>query len=626
MTRHVRAVGAPVSAALTVILGACGGAGPGAQSAGPSGAAGDGAWTRTVDAVPVTAPDGTPYTFPFLGGLDVPRPQFVDIDGDADLDLFVQERTGALLYFENEGTARDPRFVWRTDHYQDLDIGEWSRFVDLDQDGDLDLLAEQRFSYVRYFENQGGPMDPRFVAVGDSVRDASGDALFSDRQNIPNLTDIDCDGRWDLFLGRVDGTVTRYEQVEPGPDGLPRFGFVTERFQGIEIVNQIGGSMHGANAMAFADVDEDGDQDLFWGDFFEPGVLLIPNSGSCQTPALATEPEQVSASPDLLTSGYNVPVPVDLDADGDLDLAVGVLGGAFNPNRSVADNFHYYRTEADGRRVRVTRRLLDGIDIGSESALAAGDIDGDGDVDLLLGNKLEPLFAEQVAAGQAVPQEGRMYVLRNEGTATAPAFRLSEPLDFGPWYHGAPELVDLDADGDLDLLLGTWRHGVHHYRNDGGDGAHPFVLADSALVELGRGSNATPAAGDLDGDGDADLIVGESSGELNHYRNVGDPGTPRFELVTEKLGGFDAGRRSYPTLQDVDADGDLDLLVGTEAGPPVLYRNVGSASDARFEEDPTYTLPLFPFSIPRLTDLDGDGRAELLSGTLGGGVVLYQAR
>lgn len=611
MTRLVPA------AALCLVLG-CSGSSPGSPA--PGAVATGTSWERVVDGVPVQDASGEVYSHPFLGGLDVPRPQFVDIDGDGDFDLFVQERTGELMYFENVGSATEPQMVWRTDRYQDLDIGEWSRFFDMDRDGDMDLLAEQVFSYVRYFENQGSAVDPRFVAVGDSVRDDTGAALFSDRQNIPNITDIDCDGRWDLFLGRVDGTVTRYEEV-PGA-GLPRFEFVTNRFQGIEIVNQIGGSMHGANSMAFADVDGDNDQDLFWGDFFEPGVLFIQNSGTCQSPALATAPESVQTTPELTTSGFNVPVPVDLDADGDLDLVLGVLGGAFNPNRSVADNLYYYETAADGSRQLRTRRLIDGIDIGSESAIAVGDVDGDGDSDILLGNKLDPSFAEQAAAGQSVEQTSRMYLLENTGSPTSPSFSLRGPIDLGQFYHYAPDLADMDGDGDLDLLMGTWRHGVHLLTNDG---SGQFTMADSAIAVLGRGSNATPAAGDLDGDGDLDLIVGESSGELNHYANVGSPTAPEFELVTEKLGGYDVGRRGYPTLTDLDGDGDLDLLVGTETGVPVLLRNQGSRTEPEFVEDPSFQLPLFPFSVPRFVDLDGDGANELLSGALGGGLLLYRA-
>src|SRR5690606_13166910 len=224
-------------------------------------------FVRRIDPFPVLDEHGRAYTYPFLGGLNNPRPQLVDIDDDGDLDLFVQERSDEVMFFENTGGA----FVWRTDKFQGLDVGEWFRFVDLDRDGDPDLLAERPYSMIRYFRNDGG----RFVAAADTLFDDQGEPIFSDRQNIPNATDIDCDGLQDLFLGQLTGTVTRYEATGPVGASPPPFTLVTTRFENIEIVNALGASAHGANTMVFTDVEGDGDEDLFWGDFFEPGILLI---------------------------------------------------------------------------------------------------------------------------------------------------------------------------------------------------------------------------------------------------------------------------------------------------------------------------------------------------------------
>lgn len=574
------------------------------------------AFEREVTPFPVLDASGAAYDFPFLGGLNVPRPQFVDIDGDGDRDLFVQEHSSDLWFFENTGTPKAPRFVWRTDRFHDLEIGEWNRLADIDADGDFDILAELPYSYIRVIRNVGTATAPRFLPEADSLRNAEGEPVFADRQNIPALADIDCDGILDLFLGRVDGTIARYEATSRGSE---RFAFVTERFEGIEIVGQLDsvGSKHGANTMAFADWDGDGDRDLLWGDYFEPGVLLIENSGTtCGAPALGTQPRQIPGADSLRTSGFNVPAPVDLDDDGDLDFAMGVLGGAFNPILTASDNFYYWeRTGPRALELR-TRRFLGAIDAGSESVPAVVDIDGDDDADLVVGSKIDP-----VRSGA-----GLLLIFRNEGTAAAPRLRLTDSLVLAAAYHHAPAFADLDADGDVDLLLGTWNQDVLFYRNEGTRATPRFVQDTARTIRLPRASNTIPALADLDRDGDLDLLVGEASGEVNHLRNDGSPAEPRFELVTERLADIDVGRRSAPALVDIDGDGLLDLVVGREEQGVAAFRNVGNRSAPRFVPYDGFTLPLPPLATPVFTDLDGDGLVDIVSGSLGGGVVFLRGR
>ena len=590
---------------------------PAAPSPAPAAGGGAaGAFTRVVAPFTVRDADGTPYEHPFLGGFDVPRPQLVDIDGDGDRDLFVQERSNELMYLENIGTRGAPRYQWRSDRYAGLAVGEWTRFTDVDGDGDQDLLAEQPFSYVRLYRNDGGRTAARWTLAADSLRDGEGKAIFADRQNIPNVADIDCDSLPDLFLGRVEGTITRYEAESRDGAGVPRFRFVTDRFEGIEIIGQLG-SMHGANTMAIADADGDGDHDLFWGDFFEPGLLLITNQGSCTSPDLRGQPVRIEADgATFRTSGYNAPALDDLDADGDADMLVGVLGGAFDPNRTAVENLLVLaRTSATQYSVR-TRRALTMLDVGSESAPALADLDGDGDLDLVVGSKLDPHVLERA----------RLYVFRNEGSRTAPAFRLSDSLDFGPGYHYAPAVADLDGDGRPELLVGTWNDGIRVYRDAGAPAAARWAADTAATLRLPRGSHATPALADVDGDGDLDLVAGEASGELNLWRNDGTRTAPRWVLASEAWLGVDAGRRSAPAFADVDGDGDQDLLVGREEGGLLLWRNTGSARAPTFTADPSFTVSLPMLSTPAPGDLDGDGRPELLAGNMSGGIVYLAPR
>lgn len=567
-------------------------------------------WVRETAPFAVTDSTGAAIPVPFLGGLNHPRPQLVDIDGDGDLDLFVQEVTGAVAFYE-----RTPRgWEWRTDRYAGLDIGEWFRFADADGDGDMDLFGESLYSHIRYWRNDGSRTVPAFVVGTDTLRSPDGAPIFADRQNILQVLDVDCNGRLDLLVGQVQGTVTRYEAVEPMREGaLPRFALETERWQGIEIIAQLG-SAHGANTMTFADLDHDGDPDLLWGDFFEPGLLYLENRGTCREPVFG-EPQPFPADTPLKTTGYNAPTTGDVDGDGDLDIVVGVLGGAFNPNKSAIDNLYLLAQTRPGVFQVQTGRLLPTLDLGNETAVSAGDVDGDGDLDLLVGTRIDP---NDVATG-------RLYLFENTGSARAPAFRVTRVPPVQGMYYVAPALGDLDGDGALDLLVGNWKDAVQYWRNDGGRGGSRWVLADTALVRITRGSSTAPVLADLDGDGDLDLVIGEASGSLNYYRNEGTRTAPQFVLVSDAWENIDIGRRSAPAFGDLDGDGDLDLLVGGEDGS-AAWLNVGTVTAPHFVRDSALTaaLPIPPGATPAIVDLDRDGVVDIVAGSLGGGLLYFR--
>ena len=568
--------------------------------------------TRAVTPFPVTDEAGRPFSVPFLGGLDVPRPQFVDIDADDDLDLFLQEFRNEIWFFENTGTKAAPKYEWRTDRYQNLDVGEWYRFVDLDADGDLDLLAEKPFSNILFFRNTGTKQAARFEPGGTLI-DTDGTPIALDRQNIPAIVDVDCDQRLDLFIGRVEGLVIHYEATAPGS---LQFAFLTDHWEDIEIIGRGGGPgpslRHGANALSFADFDGDKDVDLFWGDFFEPGVLLIENNGAtCSSPSFKTEPVPLPFA-DTRSSGYNAPAPVDLDRDGDLDFLMGVIGGANNPVTTASDNFYYFERTAKDKFELRTRRFIDGIDLGSESVPAAGDLDADGDLDLIVGSKID-------ASGDA----GRLTVFRNVGTKAAASFKQEAPLKLVDAFHLAPTLGDLDGDGDLDLLVGTWNQGVRYLRNVGTPREARFVEDPAGAVTPPRSSLVSPLLADLDGDRDLDLLVGSANGALFHYRNESAK-TAKFVLVSERLGDLSPGRRTRPAIADITGDGLADLLVGHETGGVVLSRTSGTKQAPRYVQDSSFALRLPPLSTPLAIDLDGNGRVEIMAGSVSGGLVFWK--
>ncbi len=567
-------------------------------------------YSHEIYGITVLDSTGDALDHPFHGGFNLPRPQFVDIDGDQDLDLFMQELTGYIKFFENTGSPTMPSFTWRSDQYRNLDVGEWYRFIDLDQDGDYDLIGETIYSYLRFFRNDGTPTSPSFSAPLDSLPDAQGVPLFIDRQNIPAIVDLDCDGLLDLFIGRVSGTVLHYESIGSDASGIPKFQLVTDRFEDIEILGMFA-TLHGANALSFHDIDQDGDQDLFWGDFFEAGILLIENTGSCEQPNLRNDPVAYPPEDPIKTSGYNSVQFADLNTDGTYELLLGVLGGAFNPSSSSVENF--YHINLTDKEIK-TKTFLSGLDVGADSYPVFADLDGDGDQDLLISNKISPTDYNSAV----------IHYYENTSANGALKWQQMAPLDIGGYYNLAPALADLDDDGDLDMLVGTWNKGSLYYQNNGTIESPKFVLIEGKTISLTRGSNSTPTFVDIDDDGDQDLFIGESSGEINFYLNNGTSTDPEFDLISDNFEAIDVGRRSVPRFVDIDGDGDQDLILGRESDGVLLYLNEGTRQVPFFIE--SGTLPAqFPFlATPVFVDIDSDGDIDIFSGGLSGGLLFFK--
>jgi hypothetical protein len=187
---------------------------------------------RKINPFDFNKKNGSPYELPFVGGFNVPRIQFIDIDIDGDKDLFVQEIDNQLIFFENSGSAQDAIFKWQTDDWLQKNHGAWFRFVDIDNDGDHDLFSQGNQEQVRFFVAENDQLNVK----QDALRSINGEPIISELTSIPDFYDIDCDGDKDLFLGRQQGTITFYENIDSPIDQTPQFKFITDTLQGIRVV------------------------------------------------------------------------------------------------------------------------------------------------------------------------------------------------------------------------------------------------------------------------------------------------------------------------------------------------------------------------------------------------------
>jgi len=255
------------------------------------------------------------------------------------------------------------------------------------------------------------------------------------------------------------------------------------------------------------------------------------------------------------------------------------------------------------------------VDVGSFSDPAFADIDGDGDKDFFVGGN-----------------DGNIRFARNTGTPTDPMFALTQTNPFGLQDIGnrsTPTLTDIDNDGDFDLFAGDTFGRIRFFQNVG-DGENPRFAAPviNPFGLRGAGGLSNPAFGDLDGDGDQDLLFGTAQGEIIFFTNVGDASNPSFRRGDNNPFGLEnLGRQAAPTLVDVDSDNDLDVFIGLENGNTAFFRNFGTPTAPQFgfvafgvAVTPTGESgrQLFPdvgdAASPVLVDIDNNGRLDVFTG------------
>ncbi len=576
-----------------------------------------------------------------------------DVDADGDLDLVVAENRGAPLLFRNQGDG-----VFAPAVQLPVAHGRTSlvAMVDCDGDGDLDL----------FFCGGGtayGSGQPCILLRND------GAGTFAPYGSMPatqpfasrlDTGDLDGDGDIDFLIGgspplylRNDGGGVYSDQTA----AIPGFGFlcdldgdgVLDIVDGTNFHRGLGNGSFTSSTLPFGvsfagDLDGDGDVDLIG---YDGAQRTRRNDGSGNFTAVGSVPlltQQPWRTPlhaiDLDGDGYRellsldthcrpvvlhhsgnfvftdvtaawiepqIPTAIDyvwaaaawfdVDGDGDIDCITGGAEGRGTSSTTVGIPPRLYLnagTVPGPRFVEATKTPFPRLQHDGNPA-AAGDVDGDGDADLVFGD---------------VWLQGR------DGRYTrGPALPPANGFSFFP-INGPGLLRDFDGDGDLDLFLtdgpgrGLPAPGLvpRLCRNDG-HGNFTGVALPASTFTVGTAC----AAGDVDGDGDIDIVLGGRSPDFSNtgarlmlLRNDGNmvfaDAAPQMPTLLHQCGVL--------VLRDLDGDGDLDVLSGTEDGyhstpSAVLFVNDGTghftdATGPRIPADPNaYGLAV--------ADFDGDG-------------------
>jgi hypothetical protein len=226
-------------------------------------------------------------------------------------------------------------------------------------------------------------------------------------------------------------------------------------------------------------------------------------------------------------------------------------------------------------------------------------------------------------------EAGTLYYFENVGTKSRPIFVRNDELYSRVNTHylqdvnrTSPTIADLDDDGDNDLLVGYHEGDLHKFINSGSsmDPEFGYINGHIGLQE----SANYPSLVDLDDDGDFDLAAGTTDGYINFFEYTdGEP--PIWEYSYRIYTGEDDDRPVC--LADMDDDGDYDLSVGDgDLATLYYYRNIGTTSQEIWAEDLTFYSGVTPEygTSPAIADLNGDLRSDLFVGGQSGSVFSYR--
>ena len=623
--------------------------------------------------------------FPQSGTLIAPQFSSIHLNEDGKEDLFIFDRGGDnVLCFINQSENGVSRYSYAPEYISSFPEGlhSWALSRDFDQDGISDIMCAPINAPVAGIEVWKGHRDNMGKLSYELFQFDVGDydvlnfktnniytPIYGAVTDIPGIIDVDGDDDLDVFTFDPGGGLLQLylnQSVEQGY-GLDTFIMqVSDRCWGKFLEDDFsefiylsddpgtcanrltgpGSTRHSGSTILPFDQDKNGTIDIILGDLASSGLVFLQNGGNNENGWIIDQDAQFPS--------YDVPVNmniflssflVDVNGDGREDFIA-----TQNTRASGNNDDHvwlYYGQEDDTHTFAFQQSdflIDDMLSIGGFSYPAVGDVDADGDLDLIIG--VNGILTDEGFF------DSRIHLFENITEGNQLAFKhidddfLGMNVNASSSGRFAPAIGDLDGDGDDDIIVGNRLGRLTFYENVAGPGA-PYSFGDpeSNYSGVNLRQNSMPQIIDLDEDGLSDLIVGERNdnkvgevfGGLNYYVNQGSIGEAIFNGDSEAEGntpvlggvftrdpGFTVGASS-PGF--VNTGSDFIGWVGSESGKLRRYSNIAGNLDGTFEGGEVDELP-YPIGrnitvIPG--DLNGDDIIDLVIGSSRGGVSFFSS-
>ena len=611
---------------------------------------------------------GTVFKMPLAGGLNCPQFSPVDMNNDGKQDIFIFDRIGNVrLTFLSNGTGFDytPQYI---SNFPELN--DWALLRDFNGDGIADIFtfSNGAISGIRIFKgkmvnNQIAFDRMNFASNGNILNYPLSNGvrtnLYVNNVDIPAIDDIDADGDMDILSFEVGGGhVYWYKNlsVEKGfkKDSLiyelsdncwGRFldnGFQPSVKLGSQEVcaNSLKGDLDliirhpGASLMTF-DKDNDGDKDLLIGSVSFDNMSELTNGGTAQKAWMSQQNNRFPANTEEINlPNFPAAYYLDADNDGKKDVVVSPSSTSFIENYNVS--WLYKNTGTNPIPAFQLQRkdffVNEMIDLGLGANPAFVDVDADGLLDLIVGNNsfFQPFNG----------RDSRLFYYKNIGTETLPKYKLVDEnwLNFKALSNidvtnFSPAFGDMDGDGDLDLIAGEDSGTLIFVENKAGAN-RPLSMdsPQSNWKNLQAGSSCKPQIIDLNRDGLADIVTGTRSGNLRYFQNTGTAAQPQFNTTATNtfLGKIDVRNFGFPTgfaaPYFIDFKGKYTLFIGTESGKIWVCDSIENNLNGTFRitHNDYGTIRDGARSTPTLRNINGDEKLEMLIGNNRGGLTAYK--
>ncbi len=608
---------------------------------------------------------------PWSGGINYAQFSAIDLNLDGTKDLVVFDRTGnKILPFINNGTPNTIDYTYAPAYRSRFpQLHDWALFIDFNGDGKEDIFTYSLGGFS-VFKNVSFPgiglnfvLETYIVKSHYSSSPTDFTGLYVSRVDIPAIADIDYDGDLDVLTFDINsGTEIEYHRnmsmdVYGIPDSLNDFkkeGACWGNFTanttntvnlnvacrpapagggGVLDTSQFNKALHVGSTDLALDIDDDHDYDMLMGGVSSNDLNLLTNGGDSLSASISAQ-ENFFPQNDLPIDITIFPAAfhLDVDNDGNKDLIAAPNAGNSSENFNSAWFYKDIDTTGASRFSFQNNSFLQNqmIEVGEGCYPTFFDYNSDGLKDLVIGN-----YGYFNAGGT---YSCKLALFKNVGTLIQPEFELitRDYVSLGAFNLSNiyPGFGDMDGDGDQDMVIGTNNNAgsILYFENIAGLGnTANFVLSNPSLISA-IGQYPAPQLVDVDRDGKLDLLIGIRNGTISYHRNVSAAGLVAFSAITSNFGNLsvapNGGFVGYCSPQLIDEGGIYHLYAGNVDGHIYHYDGIdGNLAGSFTLQDSIYRNINEGDRISiAFADLNNDNYPELLVGNYSGGVTYFKGK